>query len=88
VSPSRQAGSPAAAPARGVAQPREGGTPGGIKAGGARTPKLTINRLDVQVVNQANPTPPTRPATPAPAPPPQPDPWGAQDRLFLGRFFY
>ena len=89
VSPTRPVGSHAHTLARiGIAQPREGGTPGVIKAGGARAPKLTINRLDVQVVNQTNLPPPARPAPPAPAPPPQPDPWGAQDRLFLGRFFY
>jgi len=89
LSPSRPAGSPADTPARiGVAQPREVGTQGGIKASSARTPKLTINRLDVQVVERANPSPTVRPATPAPAPPSQPDPWGAQDRHFLGRFFY
>lgn len=89
VSPSRPAGSPAVTPARdGVAQPRASGTPGGSTAGGARTPKLTINRLDVQVINRPDQSAPARPATPAPASPLQPDPWGAQDRHFLGRFFY
>lgn len=89
VSPSRPAGSPAVTPAQvGVAQPRASGTPGGSTAGGARTPKLTINRLDVQVINRADQSAPARPAPPAPASPLQPDPWGAQDRHFLGRFFY
>jgi hypothetical protein len=53
----------------------------------AHAPKLTINRLDVQVVNRADPQPPARPAPPASASPSQPDPWGAPDRHFLGRFF-
>lgn len=53
----------------------------------AHAPKLTINRLDVQVVNRADPQPPAPPAPPASASPSQPDPWGAPDRSFLGRFF-
>jgi hypothetical protein len=53
----------------------------------AHAPKLTINRLDVQVVNRADPQPPARPAPPASASPSQPDSWGAPDRHFLGRFF-
>lgn len=57
-------------------------------AGIARAPKLTINRLDVQVVNRADPQPPARPTPHASASASQPDPWGAPDRRFLGRFFY
>ncbi|HEU4597382.1 MAG TPA: hypothetical protein VFS10_19795, partial [Pyrinomonadaceae bacterium] len=91
ASPARASGSHAVAPARvGVTQPREGGRQSEITAGGARTPKLTINRLDVQVVNRAEqaPAPPARPAPPTPSSTSQTDPWGAPDRHFLGRFFY
>jgi hypothetical protein len=75
----------------GVTQPREGGTPGEVTAGRARAPKFTIGRLDVQVVNRADPSPPARPASPEPSTTvasSRPDPWGAPDRHFLGRFFY
>lgn len=54
-----------------------------VKAG---APKLTINRLDVRIVEQDAPRPPQ----PQPPPPParsRPDPWGALDRHFLGHVF-
>jgi hypothetical protein len=88
---SRQSVVPERPEQRGVTQPREGGTPGEVTAGGARAPKFTIGRLDVQVVNRADPSPPARPAPPAPSTAvasSRPDPWGAPDRHFLGRFFY
>ncbi|HEU4435653.1 MAG TPA: hypothetical protein VFR51_19870 [Pyrinomonadaceae bacterium] len=51
---------------------------------GESTPKLTINRLDVQIVNQ----PPAAPAPVAPAPPSVPSPtdsWERLERHLLGR---
>jgi hypothetical protein len=62
-------------------------TRGEVDAGGARAPKLTINRLDVQVVNRADPQPPAPYTPPASVPSSRPDPWGSPDRSFLGRFF-
>jgi hypothetical protein len=77
---------PAHAPASRTRESQEGNA--ARMASPAHAPKLTINRLDVQVVNRADPQPPARPAPPAPASPSRPDPWGAPDRHFLGRFFY
>ena len=88
---SRQSVVPERSEQFGVVQPREGGTPGEVTAGGTRAPKFTIGRLDVQVVNRADPSPPARPSPPAPSTAvasSRPDPWGAPDRHFLGRFFY
>lgn len=73
----------ATAPAR-VGPAREGGSTGAAAAGGGRASKLTINRLDVQVVERREPPP----APPATASPPGADPWGALDRELLGRFSY
>lgn len=76
----------------GPAPSREGGStgPAAAAAGGVRAPKLTINRLDVQVVDRREPppVPPQPPAPPATASPPGADPWGALDRQLLGRFSY
>jgi hypothetical protein len=74
---------PAHAPASRTRESQQEGNAARM-ASPAHTPKLTINRLDVQVVNRADPQPPARPAPPAS--PSQPDPWGAPDRSFLGRF--
>jgi hypothetical protein len=67
---------------------REGESAG--PSGGGRAPKLTINRLDVQVVGRREPPPepPQPPATPAAESPPRADPWGALDRQLFGRFSY
>lgn len=87
-----QAHAPTVAPTSapvGPAPPREGGSTGpAAAAGGGRAPKLTINRLDVQVVRPHEPPPAPQPATPATETPPHADPWGALDRQLLGRFSY
>ena len=46
------------------------------------TPKLTINRLDVQIINQ--PAPPVQPSAPAAAAAPNSDGWEYLDRYYLG----
>jgi hypothetical protein len=74
---------PAHAPASRTRESQEGNA--ARMASPSHAPKLTINRLDVQIVNRADPPPP--PAPPASASPSRPDPWGAPDRSFLGRFF-
>ncbi len=62
---------------------------GAASAVGGRAPKLTINRLDVQVVGRREPPPEPPPhETPASESPPRADPWGALDRQHLGRFSY
>jgi hypothetical protein len=67
----------------------EGSGTGSASAGVGRAPKLTINRLDVQVVGRHEPPPePPPPETPASESPPRADPWGALDRQLLGRFSY
>jgi hypothetical protein len=76
---------PAHAPASRTRESQEGSA--ARMASPAHAPKLTIHRLDVQVVNRADPQPPAPPAPPASASPSQPDAWGAPDRSFLGRFF-
>jgi hypothetical protein len=77
---------PAHAPVSRTRESQEGNAAARM-ASPTHAPKLTINRLDVQVVNRADPQPPAPPAPPASASPSQPDPWGVPDRSFLGRFF-
>lgn len=67
-------------------QERAGVRAGEVPQVRAGAPKLTINRLDVHIVERdaprVSPSPPQPPPTPL-----RPDPWGALDRHFLGRFF-
>jgi hypothetical protein len=58
----------------------------GREASANVTPKVTINRLDVRIVNQTPPVP-APPAATAPAQEPKHDNWESMDRGHLGRLF-
>jgi hypothetical protein len=77
---------PAASASSGAGKPRGAAGQSRTEAAeGGGAPKVTVNRLDVRVVNQT-PTPPA-PTPPTPAPAPQRDGWDSMDRGHLGRLF-
>jgi hypothetical protein len=65
---------------------REGRAGRDASAGEGSAPKVTINRLDVRIVNQTPPAP-VVPTPPAPAPSSKRDSWESLDRGHLGRLF-